>query len=223
MSYILDALKESQAYRDIAEAGSDSPQTPAGQRGSRVRRRGRHYLMPSVVAICAVIVSFVVLQPRTTEDAAAISVARTDMISKPQTSAPKPQPSRETTPAPMLTAANSVVEKPITSAPVAAQFEEMQATLSAWSNNDLSVDLATTPAPSSVPLLVEMPASYRHSLGPLHIDVHVYDPSPSRRFVMLNQRKYREGQSTAGGVAVETITADGLVVAYEGRRFRLPL
>ncbi|HLW26082.1 MAG TPA: general secretion pathway protein GspB [Steroidobacteraceae bacterium] len=59
--------------------------------------------------------------------------------------------------------------------------------------------------------------------GPeLHLDVHVYATQPADRFVYINNRKYREGQTLEEGPTIERIRRDGVVLAYEGVRFLLP-
>ena len=46
-------------------------------------------------------------------------------------------------------------------------------------------------------------------LPELRLDLHVYDPDPAKRFVFLNMRKLREGESLPDGVRVDSITPDG--------------
>ena len=56
----------------------------------------------------------------------------------------------------------------------------------------------------------------------LHIDLHVYADSPEGRFVFINKRKYREGETLQEGPRVEEITRNGVVLNQHGRRFILP-
>ena len=49
--------------------------------------------------------------------------------------------------------------------------------------------------------------------------VHVYDPSPTRRFVYLNGSKLREGELSRDGFIVEQIVADGAIFRYDEHRF----
>lgn len=59
--------------------------------------------------------------------------------------------------------------------------------------------------------------------GPeLHLDVHVFATQPAERFVYINMRKYREGQTLEEGPTVERIRRDGVVLSYQGIRFLLP-
>ena len=72
-----------------------------------------------------------------------------------------------------------------------------------------------------VPLYQEVAAQQGGSLPQLRLDLHVYAAQPSQRFVMVNMRKLREGDSTPEGARVESITPDGAVLSYNGTRFLL--
>jgi general secretion pathway protein B len=58
-------------------------------------------------------------------------------------------------------------------------------------------------------------------LPDLVLNLHVYDPAPAHRSVMLNGIRLREGEYTPNGVKVERITPAGVVLEAAGRRFRL--
>jgi general secretion pathway protein B len=64
-------------------------------------------------------------------------------------------------------------------------------------------------------------AASRTQIPPLHMDLHSYAPDPSKRFVLVNMRRLYEGQSTAEGVKVESITNDSAIMSYNGTRFVL--
>jgi general secretion pathway protein B len=55
----------------------------------------------------------------------------------------------------------------------------------------------------------------------LHLDLHVFSQRPQERFVFVNSRKYREGETLAEGPVVEQITPAGAVLNYRGTRFLL--
>lgn len=56
---------------------------------------------------------------------------------------------------------------------------------------------------------------------PLHLDLHVYYPEPSRRVVFISGQRYREGDRVNGGAVVREIVPDGVVLEDRGRRFLL--
>ena len=55
----------------------------------------------------------------------------------------------------------------------------------------------------------------------LNLDLHVYSAQATGRFVVINARKYKEGSQLTEGPTVESITADGVILASQGRRFTL--
>jgi general secretion pathway protein B len=55
----------------------------------------------------------------------------------------------------------------------------------------------------------------------LRMDLHVYDSDPAKRFVFINMRKLREGESLPEGVRVDEITQSGARLSYQGNQFAL--
>jgi len=49
--------------------------------------------------------------------------------------------------------------------------------------------------------------------------VHVFDKDPGRRFVLINGRKYREGDKTREDMRVEQILAQGAILSHKGNPF----
>ena len=72
-----------------------------------------------------------------------------------------------------------------------------------------------------LPTLNDLAASGT-TLPPLHLDIHVYSGNPAERFVLVNMRKYVEGETLSEGPAVERINAEGVVLNHRGLRFLLP-
>ena len=58
-------------------------------------------------------------------------------------------------------------------------------------------------------------------LPELRLDLHVYAIDPAERFVFINMRKLKEGESLPEGVRVEQITPTGVALSYRGQRFTL--
>jgi len=55
----------------------------------------------------------------------------------------------------------------------------------------------------------------------LRLDLHVYDANPANRFVFINMRKLKEGETLPDGVRVEQITTTGVELSFHGKRFTL--
>ena len=82
-------------------------------------------------------------------------------------------------------------------------------------------DARSAPAPEVLPTPIDLAASGR-AVPDLHLDIHVYSDKAAERFVLINMRKYTEGQALNEGPAVERITPDGVVLNDRGMRFLLP-
>lgn len=74
---------------------------------------------------------------------------------------------------------------------------------------------------AELPTATELSANGVGGLPPLHLDIHVFAATPGERFVYINMKKYTEGALLAEGPRVEEITAEGVVLSHEGRRFLL--
>jgi len=83
---------------------------------------------------------------------------------------------------------------------------------------------AEAPAPSRprVMTIDELRLNGSLQLPQLHLDIHVFADDPAERFVFINMTKHREKSQLAEGPVVAEITADGVVLEYQGRTFLLP-
>lgn len=77
--------------------------------------------------------------------------------------------------------------------------------------------------PPELKKLKEMPADYRNNFPSIRVDVHAYDEQPAKRFVMINGRKYREGEVTAEGPRIVSIEEDGIVFNYRNEDVLYPI
>lgn len=78
------------------------------------------------------------------------------------------------------------------------------------------VGAASGPAPH----LVEMPLAFQKSIPDLVFNSHLYASEPSSRRVMINSQYLRAGD-VFSGMRVERITEEGVVLSKGGRSFRL--
>jgi len=72
---------------------------------------------------------------------------------------------------------------------------------------------------SQLPLADDMTA--RGALPEMRLELHVWSTRPQERFVFVNGRRYREGDTTAEGATVEEITREGVIMNSGGNRFLL--
>ncbi|WP_295687948.1 general secretion pathway protein GspB [uncultured Nevskia sp.] len=80
---------------------------------------------------------------------------------------------------------------------------------------------APVPTPASaasVQRLKDMPPAYRAEFPPISIDVHVYNDNPQRRFVLINGRRYREGDALSEGPRIAQIVPEGIVFDWRNEQ-----
>lgn len=59
-------------------------------------------------------------------------------------------------------------------------------------------------------------------LPDLHLDIHVYSAKPEERFVFVNMGKYKENARLDEGPVVREITPDGVILEHRSTKFLLP-
>ena len=68
----------------------------------------------------------------------------------------------------------------------------------------------------------DLPPEVRQTLPALHMDVHGYAARPADRFVVINLRQYRIGNTLAEGPVLKDIVPQGAVLEFHGVTFLLP-
>lgn len=202
MSYILDALKKAEQERDLGRV----PRLETMHDNAPHRARALPWLIAAILLINAAALIWW-LRPGAHSDVvgpvrqAPLPAAPPPRIAQAAPALPAaPQITR--VPAPLIIAP-PVAAEPVTPAPPQAPVAP------------------PTPAATSVPLLRDLPADFRASVPPLSLDVHVYAPSATGRFVLINMKKYHEGEQLAEGPRIEEITEEGVVLSYQGQQFRI--
>jgi general secretion pathway protein B len=82
-------------------------------------------------------------------------------------------------------------------------------------------DMITAQDNSQLQSWFELPQEFRNQLDLPRLDVHVYSEDPQGRFILVNLKKYREGERLPNGLVLEEILPDGMVMSYQGERFRV--
>jgi general secretion pathway protein B len=65
----------------------------------------------------------------------------------------------------------------------------------------------------------ELPSELRSGLTLPRLDLHVYSDDPQSRFILVNLKKYREGERLESGLMLEEVLPEGMVMSYRGERF----
>jgi general secretion pathway protein B len=72
-----------------------------------------------------------------------------------------------------------------------------------------------------LPSLAAVPAARRERLPPLRLSMHVFDGEPAQRFVLIDGRRFGQGEPIESGIEVDEIRRDGVVLAIDGGRYLL--
>ncbi|WMC10526.1 general secretion pathway protein GspB [Oceanimonas pelagia] len=239
MSYILDALKQSERRRNrrVPASGPAAPaETPPPPAPPFYRRRLPWLLLMLLLALP---VGYLLGRfgagwlglsttpepppqaqtPLTSEPAshmkepAEAPPARTPVVIVPQT----PRILVEAPPAVSLNEPQPG-PRPETAPPAPEQTNAATAALPAKPERS-----AAPPEPAfdpGVPDIRELPAGVRSRLPALTLSVHIYSPDAAARMVNINGQMLREGQNM-GQVGIERITPRGVVLRFQGNDFHL--
>jgi general secretion pathway protein B len=231
MSYILDALRRSQAERDRGQVPGLHAQPELGglrPGGSAAPAGGT----PWLALLAAAGLAFVLI----VGGALAWSLWRTSAPLAVGTPAPPVAPAAATAPtqqaAPTPAAAApaplpvpvtlpTVVSAPKATKPAPSPAMNAAATPSAALPSKPSPAPATPAAPApAVPVLT---ADMQRTWPPLVLGGSVWSDNASARFVILGGQVVREGETTANGVVVEQISPKAVVLRWRDQRASLPL
>lgn len=72
------------------------------------------------------------------------------------------------------------------------------------------------------PRLDQLPVDERGALPPLKLSMHVFSEQVPDRFVLIDGRRYGEGEKLANSLQVVSIRRDGVLLDFNGRLFLLP-
>ncbi len=213
MSYILDALKKAEQERDLGRVPR------LGTVHGNVPRRAPTllWLIAGIVLMNAAALIWWLrpgMQPDvpTTVRQVPLSAAPPPRIAQLASAVPAPPPIKRV-PAPKIIAP-PVAMTSIDPAPARTPVTTPVAPAA-------SAPVVVKPDTANVPLLRDLPADLRAVVPPMSLDVHVYAASATGRFVLINMRKYHEGDQLGEGPRIAEITEEGVVLSYQGQLFRI--
>lgn len=234
MSFILDALRKSDAERQRAVTPGLADVRYAS------RRAKRNIWVPILVAVLAVNAAFLAIQFLGRDEApvnpAALPAPEAPAANPPVAVLPAPGPS-PTDIRPLAREAEygePLLEPDVVSdfaapgpvpAPVVMEAAEPVAPVAPAAGDAPAPPQPATPsrivAGNELPSAEQLIASGELNVPLLNLDLHVYSETPAGRFVVINSRRYKEGDKLSEGPQVESITSDGLILSNQGRRFTL--
>jgi general secretion pathway protein B len=212
MSYILDALKKA----DHDRALGDVPDLETAHWGERRRKRTYRWAWIVVALLVVNGTLLVVLLDRNDDSGVQQQSATTGVADElpvspvPKTETAAIQPSQKIT-----QPREPVYVPPAAQRPAVAAVTPQPSYYAAQP----AATTVTPAAASGVPYWDDLSLEFRSSLVLPHIDVHVYDDDPARRFILVDLQKYREGETLESGAVVEEINETSIQFYYQGTRF----
>lgn len=206
MSFILDALKKSEAERQRQNAPgfSSVPDAAAG--------KSRHkwiWLVALLLGInLAALMAVLYMANRGAEPTSTtvtVVPENTDQSSSSFSDIVAEAKRTQSTPA-----AESTADKPAE--------EESTATITPVVTDDPELPTIS----ESFSTFDDLQARGELTLPELHLDIHVFSGQPAERFVFINMTKYKESARLTEGPVVKQITPEGVVLHYQGTDFLLP-
>jgi general secretion pathway protein B len=217
MSLILEALRKSEAERrrgQVPDLRAELPPPAATQRPSL--RRASPWIAV-VVALGIALMFGVKLASRDTAKAP----------DRPPAPAPAPVESvrmqpraalAQTPPTPRIVVREA--PKPQSAPPVATPIPPPQ--IAPPPAPDAEIPPPPAPSAATETSINALSADLRKALPPLQLSMHMWNPDPAKRFVILDGQRYAEGDSV-GPMRIRRIDADGVLFDWQGRAVRLPL
>lgn len=123
-------------------------------------------------------------------------------------------------PAPPAVPRHHIKAAPKTAATVTAATGTPAAPLST-SSQSLAPPGATPAANTQA--LKAMPDSYRADFPQITVQVHVYDSNPAKCWVLIDGKRYKEGDTLPQGPKIYKIVPQGIVFDWQGQRVLYPV
>lgn len=214
MSYILEALRKAEQQRELGRVPGIASDHDAKSAG---RQRWWWALVLAVNAAVLAAVFFWMIDLKTVQPLETVAEVPAEV---PAPEMPRPlmhQPIEQAQapePAPRPMTIHEPVTVKVPEAPVHS-IEDAQP--------PQQRPLSEAPSqPLALPVWPQIPGHVFEQLNhSLHLDVHVYSDQPQHRFVLLNLRKYHEGDELQEGPRLDEITPEGVILSFRGERFRV--
>jgi len=219
MSYILDALKKADHDRTLG----DVPDLETAHWGERHRRRTYRWAWIVVALLVVNGALLAVMLGRNDDTGVQLQGATPGVADElpvspvPKTETAAIQPSQKIT-----QPREPVYVPPAVQRPASVVQQAPAAAVTTQPSYYATQPVATTVAPAAaagVPYWDDLSMELRSSFNLPHIDVHVYDDDPARRFILVDLQKYREGETLESGAVVEAINETSIQFYYQGTRF----
>jgi general secretion pathway protein B len=227
MSYILDALRKSEQERQPGK-----PARPGGPvHNVSLPWRGGWLLVIGIILLLFLLAAAVVFWHSTVKRISSeVAVAATSPAEAPPVAPPAAEPVAVIPPPATVVKRESPVrdlaEQTQVPVPVISKKPSIAPRRKVAAIERRSSSQADGPAvfleTDNTPLLQQMPPEMQRAIPPMAVTIHVYSPQESQRILFINNHEYHQGSLIEGGARVEAIVPDGVVLSYQGERFKLP-
>ncbi|MFO7787868.1 MAG: general secretion pathway protein GspB [Halospina sp.] len=228
MSYILDALKKSEAERSNTDPGESGHRLSFASTPGKERGIWPYLLAVALMANAAVVAYLAWPDSGPGNDAEVPAEAAPVPSPQPEEAttattapeAPAQKDAREESEAPETASASQKTSD--ASSPVAAA-ENPPASSEETDQNppeEVTSPDQTAEAPEDVPPIHDMPSAVQKRVPEMTFNGHVWSSRASSRSVMINNRLLREG-ARFQGMVIEEITTAGVVFRMDGHVFEI--
>lgn len=243
MSYILEALKKSQAERQLGELPTiHAPQVQLqGNSAASAARRTPAWLAlggMSVVVAAALwwwqpwLAAAPVLGPASAAVSAAVPALAVAALPAAVLSAtaalPAASPSALPAPARAPTLAAIAPAPRVEPAPLPAPKREIAlAPVPAPAPAPAAIaaaapPAATLPVDEAVPAMRDLPEPIQRQIPPIAIGGYIYSKNPSDRLLLIDKVLRHEGEELAPGLVLEKLQPKAAIFSFKGYRYRVP-
>ena len=229
MSYILEALKKSQAERQLGELPSiHAPQVQLHDgAASASARRTPVWLALGGVTV-AVAAALLLWQPWQADAAAPAAAAVVPAVLAQAVPAPLPVAAPPAAVAPAPVAAS--VPPAATAAPVhhaRPVAEPKQEAPGQAVSPPVAAPAPAAPAPApaaeeSVPGMRDLPEPIQRQIPPVAIGGYIYSKNPADRLLLIDKVLRHEGEELAPGLVLEKLQPKAAIFSFKGYRYRVP-
>lgn len=233
MSYILDALRKSERERSLGAV----PDLETVQQERPVVHASRWPWVVGVLLLInvAIVITFLLKVPATvvvvesgatgkTESAVSVDPAVPPEVGMAPAGAPEPARAAGIGANESLLPSNVKEPEPPPTSLAKVETLDVHSTVNvttpiqSWSA--MPASSLPEPEPAATDWM-DMPPDFRARVSRPDIDVHVYSDEPTRRFVLIDLQKYREGERIDSGLEIESITQNGVIFSDQGTRFQV--
>ena len=221
MSYILEALKKSQAERQLGELPSiHAPQVQLNSAPDMDGARRLPVLL-GVSAVCIVGAVLWVWQPWQPWQAG-VPVTAPVTVPVPLAAVPAPVPAPVPVPASAPAPTPVVVAAP---APVSVRPAPQPARPAPVAS---AVPIAAAPLPAAaaveevIPGLRDLPEPIQRQIPPIALGGYIYSKDPADRLLLIDKVLRHEGEEVAPGLVLDKLQPKAAIFSFKGYRYRVP-